>query len=128
MVFHFVNNFCVIFLSYITQSGSALQFASWGVKEVLLTLIIFAIGVVAVCLFFAWLKKYSFKHKNYYKLDSTPNALGDIEFNHLDNSSAVSYDEQVIVNQKSSNGVMLLIFTVLIAAAIWSITSFGGFI
>lgn len=132
IIFHFVNNFSIIVINYIFQSGAALQFSSWGVKEVLLTLFIFACGAIAVWFFLSWLKKHGSKHKNYYELDPTPDALdtvyNDTFVGYNQNSPMSVYDQKVIINQQKNSGLVMLIFSSFIALVFWSISSFGGFI
>ena len=126
MVFHFVNNFTIILVNYISQNGAALQFASWGVKEVLLTIIILALWVVAVWFFFSWLKKHSSKHKNYYGLDNTSKALDTYEKEEFENfndgSPMNSYEQKLISNEQSNSGVVLMLVSVFIALVLWSIS------
>lgn len=132
MVFHFVNNFTIILINFIGQSGTALQFSFWGAKEILLTILIFALGVVAVVLFLGWLKKHSSKHKNYYNLDPTPDALDKFEMEQSQgfdkNTQMQTYEEKLLTNEQQNSGVILLIFSVFIGLVLWSISSFGGFI
>lgn len=132
MVFHFVNNFIIILLNYVSQNANALQFTSWGVKEILLTIAIFALGATAIIFFFSWLKKHSSKHKNYYGLDESPKALDVYEKeqfeNYNENSPMPSYEQKLINNEQANSGVVLLLISAFIAVVLWSISSFGGFI
>lgn len=133
MVFHFVNNFTIILINYISQNPAALQFTSWGVKEILITIAIFALGVVAIWFFLSWLKKHSSKHKNYYGLDESDKALDLYEKEHFENYNENSpmpgtYEQKLLNNEQSNTGVVLLIVTTFIAVVLWSISSFGGFI
>lgn len=62
MVFHFVNNFIVITMEYITTATGtniALDFGQWW--QILLAIALFIIGAIIIWAFIVWLKKLSNK-------------------------------------------------------------------
>lgn len=83
MIFHFVNNFIIILINYVSPNGSVFELvkngelvsANWGAKEVTLAVVIFLAGVGATILVFYLLKKFTFKHKNYFNLETTSTPL-----------------------------------------------------
>ena len=62
-------------INYIFAGKPVLEFQIWGVKEIILSILIFAIGVTIIVLLFMYLKKYTAKHKNYFDLEKTENPL-----------------------------------------------------
>ena len=60
MIFHFVNNFLVVFLTYLFPTYS-FTFSSWGVWEVILSIAIFMVAIGICALLFYLLAKHNKK-------------------------------------------------------------------
>ncbi len=83
MIFHFTNNFIILLLNYISPNGSVFELvkkgelvtANWGATQVVLAILFFILGIVVTFLVFYFLRKYTFKHKNYFNLESGPAPL-----------------------------------------------------
>lgn len=124
IVFHFINNFTIILLTYACGSNTIFEFSTWGAREVILSIIIFALGVLITVTFFKLLKKYTYKHKKYFELETTDQALD----NSYDANESVTYEDQLINNSKRNEGMALLIISCAIMLVLWSFNSFGGFL
>ena len=57
MLMHFLNNFLIVFISYLSQGKSVFEFANFGVLEIVLSIVIFLVGVAIVCLIFYFVKR-----------------------------------------------------------------------
>ena len=49
MIFHFTNNFLVVFLAYVFPNTNFL-FSTWGTKEIMISLVIFAVAILIISL------------------------------------------------------------------------------
>ncbi|MBQ3214421.1 MAG: CPBP family intramembrane metalloprotease [Clostridia bacterium] len=135
MVFHFFNNFFIIFTSYIFKGQPVFEFTTWGVKEILLTILFLAIGVAITFLFFKILKNYTNKHKNYFGLEKTDKPLGSIltaeeELQKINvNEEGLSdYDKKLVSTDTGITDKGWLAAGIICAIIIWSLNSFGGFL
>ena len=124
VIFHFVNNFIILTISYAFKGNKIFEFTVWGVKEVLISILIFLIGAVVVVLFFTFLKKYTNEHKNYFNLEKDESPIETFES--IANSS--TYEVKFKNNNKRSEGMVLFLISVVFALLMWSFNSFGGFI
>ena len=59
MIYHFVNNFVIILINYISPDKALFEFSFWGAKEVVLTIVFLLIAAAVAYLFFRILKCYS---------------------------------------------------------------------
>lgn len=83
MIFHFTNNFIILLLNYVAPNGSVFELvkkgelvtASWGATQIILAIVFFILGIGATILVFYLLKKFTFKHKNYFNLEPSPEPL-----------------------------------------------------
>ncbi len=82
MVLHFLNNFFVVFLSYVFPNTNFV-FTTWGAKEVLLSFAIFILAVLIVSVLFYFLRK---KNKK--------------QAQNLGNSKQFSWQEIIAENQQ----------------------------
>lgn len=57
MLMHFLNNFLIVFISYLSQGKSVFEFANFVALEIVLSVVIFLVGIVLVCLIFYFIKK-----------------------------------------------------------------------
>lgn len=144
IVYHFVNNFTIILINYISPNKAIFEFSTWGVKEILLSILFFIIAVAIVFLFFAVLKNYTSKHKKYFNLETTNKPLGEeenkdnvVEINEVDESQEnqeqkpqlSEYDKKLIsASQTGISDVGWLVIGFVAALLIWSLNSFGGFL
>ena len=119
-----MNNFTIVTFNYIFGNKSIFEFYFYGIKEVLLSIIIFLFGAIIVFLFFKFLNKYTEKHKKYFNLEKTTRP---IEFNSIDISN-LTYEEKILYNNKRNEGMWLFIISIVLVLIMWSFNSFGGFI
>ncbi|NCB48123.1 MAG: CPBP family intramembrane metalloprotease [Clostridia bacterium] len=115
MIFHFVNNLFVLLLTYFSSAGAFFTFSSFGAMEIILTISILAVGVVAVIFFFVFLFSYTKKHKNYLNLEKSSKKIEPTDKNE--------------VAQAQETRVADITYFVLIMAVcliIWLFNSFGG--
>lgn len=131
IIFHFINNFTIVLVNYISPSKAIFEFATWGVKEIFVSIGIFIVGILAVVLFFVILRNYTKKHKNYFNLEKTSNALETLEDNTVFNSNDAGlsdYEKKLITSEAKVEGLGVLLCGLALAVILWSICSFGGFI
>ena len=133
MIYHFANNFTIVLISYLSKGASIFEFGAWGVKEVLLTILFFIVGMLVVYLFFRILKSYANKHKKYfgYEINNKPLEALPVEQSEqqeIDNEVLSDYDKRLINNNNDSKDKFWLFISILAAVVIWSFSSFGGFI
>ena len=135
MVFHFFNNFFIIFIAYVSGGNPIFEFATWGVKEILLSILFFAIGFVIVFLFFKMLKNYTNKHKNYFGLEQTNQPLGtiltaeqELQKHSIDSDTLSDYDKKLVLTDTGITDKAWLVIGIIAAIVIWSFNSFGGFL
>lgn len=137
MIYHFVNNFTIILINYISPNKPLFEFATWGAKEIVLTIVFLLLAAILAYLFFRILKSYTFKHKNYFNIQTTTKPLGEVitddeslEKENIDTKKLSEYDKKLIINQNTKGladtGWLFVGF--IIAIIIWSFNSFGGFI
>ncbi len=121
MIFHFVNNFTIILVEYLTHGNRLFEFSVWGAKEVLISLLIFVVGVVLVVLFFNLLKNYTKNNPNTFNLEETNLPLcPKVVVNNK------NYDEVLLENRKESRELAWFLVAVAMAAVIWALSSFGS--
>lgn len=135
MIFHFFNNFFIILISYIFKGKPVFEFTVWGVKEVLLTILFLAIGVVITFLFFKILKNYTNKHKNYFGLEQTNQPLysissaeQELQKRNVNSEGLSEYDKKLVLTDSSVTDKGWLVVGIICAILIWSFNSFGGFL
>lgn len=131
IVFHFINNASIVLINYIFAGKPVLEFQIWGVKEIILSILIFAIGVTIIVLLFMYLKKYTAKHKNYFDLEKTENPLysnNENSSNNVNEKLLSNYEKKIIKNQQNIDGMGVFSLSIFFALMIWSICSFGGFV
>lgn len=131
IIFHFINNFTIILVNYISPSKAIFEFTTWGAKEILLSIGIFIIGALAVVFFFMLLKNYTKKHKNYFNLEKTDKALETLEEGvdfETNNAGLSEYEKKLIKSDVKIDGLGVFLCSFAIALVLWSICSFGGFI
>lgn len=133
IVYHFINNFTIILINYLSPNKAIFEFSTWGVKEILLSILFFVIGIAIAFLFFVLLKNYTGKHKKYLNLEPTNKPLGVEENKEQvveteDGKIKLSeYDMKLLSNDEvGSGGVVWLVVGFVVAIVIWSINSFGG--
>lgn len=136
MIYHFVNNFIIILFSYISPTKSLFEFTFWGAKEIILTIVFLIVAALIAYLFFKILKNYTYKHKNYFNIQTTNKPLGEVETNdeklekeNIDTKNLSEYDKKLLLSQnKGVSDTGWLFIAALVAIIIWSFNSFGGFL
>lgn len=145
MIFHFLNNFLVVFLAYVFPNTS-FTFATWGTKEVLISLALFILALCIVALLL-----YLLREKNKKQVKNTENSnqlswqqiiatnqqscelyeLSDEESISLEtNENAALEDKKVGKNNSqtphddSTLGIILLSVSVAVAMFMWILNSF----
>jgi len=132
IIFHFVNNFIIILFAYIlpiSNGRTVFEFATWGTWEVILTCIIFVVGVGVGILFFKILKNYVNRHKNYLGVEINPNPLQnneDQQSTQID-TTLTEYDKRFLSTSSQAQSWGWLVVGIIIVLIVWSINSFGGF-
>ena len=155
MLMHFLNNFLIVFISYLSQGKSIFEFANFGVLEIVLSIVIFLVGVAIVCLIFYFIKRLVKYGKNSKikedEINGKANLKKDktsVEINfekdgskEITNSklnkqgkSSVSdnkikvapNDELDTPNSVTRESIALSCIGVFIALVLWCINSFGG--
>jgi len=134
MIFHFFNNFFIIFANYISPNKAIFEFSSFGVKEILLSILFFAIGIVLVILFFNLLKNYTNKHKKYLNLENSNLPLGNdngccessVSGGEINSDKLSEYDKKYLKNSSILTDKGLLILGIVIIVFLWFVNSFGG--
>ena len=124
MIFHLINNFVVLLVSYISQGVSIFEFAFFGVLEIILSVVILVVGIIIAFFIFKLIRKIALKHKNYYRLESTSEPL----YNYF-NQELVQGDKKIDKNNLDKNendGKFLLIVSIAIAVLLWLTMSLGG--
>lgn len=120
MVFHFINNFTIVLVEYTTHGSRIFEFTSWGVKEVVISLIIFAVGITLVVLFFNMLKNYTKKSNTKFDLEPTNAPLNpDVQTN-------TTYEQKLLIDKKNSNELAWFVGSLILASVLWALSSFGG--
>ena len=155
MLMHFLNNFLIVFISYLSQGKSVFEFANFGVLEIVLSIVIFLVGVAIVCLIFYFVKRLvkdgknskikedEIKGKANLKKDKTSieinfekdRSKADTN-NELNKQSKRSVsdnkikvapnDELDTPNSVTRESIALSCIGVFIALVLWCINSFGG--
>lgn len=122
MIYHFVNNFIIILISYITNGNSGLEFSSWGSVEIILSITIFIIGIGITILLLFLIKRFSNKKKEDY----------DMEKQILFEQNRFEYEglsdkEVAIISKKDNRDSSFMLFsTIALCILIWFMNSFGG--
>lgn len=124
VIFHFANNFAIVLFNYIFGNSNVFEFYNFGTREVILSVLIFLIGLGIVFLFFKLLNNYTKKHKNYFRLENTSMPLENFYIN----ENNMSYEEQLVYNDKKNEGLGIFLVSIATAVILWSFNSFGGFI
>lgn len=155
MLMHFLNNFLIVFISYLSQGKSVFEFANFGVLEIVLSIVIFLVGVAIVCLIFYFIKRLvkdgknskikedEIKGKANLKKDKTSIEINfekdrskadtNNELNKQGKSSVsdnkikvAANDELDTPNSVTRESIALSCIGVFIALVLWCINSFGG--
>lgn len=155
MLMHFLNNFLIVFISYLSQGKSVFEFANFGVLEIVLSIVIFLVGVAIVCLIFYFVKRLvkdgknskikedEIKGKANLKKDKTSIEINfekdrskadtNNELNKQGKSSVsdnkikvAPNDELDTPNSVTRESIALSCIGVFIALVLWCINSFGG--
>lgn len=107
MLFHFVNNFTIVLISYITKGGrSIFEFATFGGLEIFLSILFFVLGILAVIGIFYIIKRIS---RNTSSDETTTN------------------NEAVGLKSKTSlSSLVCLLIALAICILLWCLNSFGG--
>lgn len=107
MLFHFVNNFTIVLISYITKGGQRIfEFATFGGLEIFLSILFFVLGILAVIGIFYVIKRIS---RNTSSDETTTN------------------NEAVGLKSKTSlSSLVSLIIALAICILLWCLNSFGG--
>ena len=114
---------------YISPNSSIFEFQTWGVGNVLLSILFFALGIVVMVLFFKFLKSYTAKDNSKFILENTNLPLETIYNKNNSNSltsSLSEYDLKVLNLNKNSSDIIFIAVNVFIALFIWFSNSFGG--
>lgn len=118
MIFHFVNNFVVLLITCLSNGKSVFEFVSWGALEIILSIVIFIVGVLIMIAVFMLIRKICLKHKNYYKLEQTSEPL---------ESTYVAIEQDNGMNKdKAISGKSLIYIDIALSVLIWFLMSFGG--
>ncbi len=155
MLMHFLNNFLIVFISYLSQGKSVFEFANFGVLEIVLSIVIFLVGVAIVCFIFYFIKRLVKDGKNSKikedEINGKANLKKDktsVEINfekdgskeiinsklNKQGKSSVSdnkikvapNDELDTPNSVTRESIALSCIGVFIALVLWCINSFGG--
>ena len=155
MLMHFLNNFLIAFISYSSQGKSIFEFANFGVLEIILSIVIFLVGVATVCFIFYFIKRLVKDGKNSKikedEINGKANLKKDktsVEINfekdgskeiinsklNKQGKSSVSdnkikvapNDELDTPNSVTRESIALSCIGVFIALVLWCINSFGG--
>lgn len=155
MLMHFLNNFLIVFISYLSQGKSVFEFANFGVLEIVLSIVIFLVGVAIVCLIFYFIKRLVKDGKNSKikedEINGKANLKKDktsIEINFEKDRSKADTNNELNKQGKSSvsdnkikvapndeldtpnsvtrESIALSCIGVFIALVLWCINSFGG--
>ncbi len=107
MLFHFVNNFTIVLISYITKGGrSIFEFATFGGLEIFLSILFFELGILAVIGIFYMIKRIS---------------------RNTSNDEATTNNEAVGLKSKTSLSSLVCLFIALTTCIfLWCLNSFGG--
>ena len=107
MLFHFVNNFTIVLISYITKGGrSIFEFATFGGLEIFLSILFFVLGILAVIGIFYVIKRIS---------------------RNTSSDEATTNNEAVGLKSKTSlSSLVCLIIALAICILLWCLNSFGG--
>lgn len=115
IIYHFVNNLTVLLLTYFSSVGAFFSFSNFGLLEVMFTVLIFVIGIVATGFFFFYLSRYTKKHRNYLDLEKNSQK---IESNDKDeNAEAV---------RTRNHDIAYMVLTMVVCIVLWFFNSFGG--
>ena len=105
MVFHFFNNFIILFISYFTQGNKSIfEFSNFGGLEIFLSILIFVLGVLVCVGIFYIIRKISRNTKN-----------NEESLNTKQESSQIDTTNYILLGV----GLFIAIF-------IWCVNSFGG--
>lgn len=115
IIFHFVNNLLVLLLSYFSSVGAFFSFSNFGVLEVVITTLIFAIGVLLTTLFFVFLNKYTKKHRNYLNLEKDSMVI-----------ESKDKDENAEAVRTRTTDISCMVLTMVVCVILWLFNSFGG--
>ena len=155
MLMHFLNNFLIAFISYLSHGKSIFEFANFGVLEIILSIVIFLVGVATVCFIFYFIKRLVKDGKNSKikedEINGKANLKKDktsVEINfekdgskeiinsklNKQGKSSVSdnkikvapNDELDTPNSVTRESIALSCIGVFIALVLWCINSFGG--
>ena len=145
MIFHFTNNFLVVFLAYVFPNTS-FTFAHWGTKEVLISLALFVLALWIVALLFylrrernkkqaqntddkeqlSWQEIIAINQQSceLYELSDEETIMSETEENKtlkdeklMKNNSQTSHDDNTL-------GIILLSVSVAVAMLMWILNSF----
>ena len=132
IVFHFANNFSILFFNYVFGANKVFEFVNWGFKEIAISVLIFAIGFAVVFLFFKWLSRYVKRENSSFELKERGFELeessGPLDVSFCIDDSKLSYEQKILFNDKKNEGFVLLILSVAFGLVLWSFNSFGGFL
>ena len=107
MLFHFVNNFTIVLISYITKGGQRIfEFATFGRLEIFLSILFFVLGILAAIGIFYVIKRIS---RNTSSNETTTN------------NEAVGLKSKI-----SLSSLVSLIIALAICILLWCLNSFGG--
>ena len=126
IIFHFFNNFIVLLISYISQGYSIFEFTSWGALQIILTILIFAIGVLVSFFIFKLINKISSKHKYFYRLEPTNKPLQEYYINEEYVNTQNSKTNKNNYIQKDDSGKPVFVLSLVLAVVLWVIMVIGG--
>ena len=112
MLFHFINNFIIILLTYIFKDYAILQFTTFGAVQIILSILIFAVGMVIAFFIIKKLAKVSQNIKNEQNNENLKDFQGNFDINQNSNDNIFSN--------------IIYIFTTMIFLVLWLYNSFGG--
>lgn len=112
MLFHFINNFIIILLTYIFKDYAILQFTTFGAVQIILSILIFAVGMVIAFFIIKELAKISQNIKNEQNNENLKDFQGNFDINLNNNDNIFSN--------------IIYIFTTMIFLVLWLYNSFGG--
>jgi len=123
VVFHFINNFSIVLMNYLFAGKPVLEFQNWGVKEVILSILIFIIGFSIIFFLFKLIRNLIKKND---KIVNLENEIKEKEIEKTKDKKDAN--KQLLINNKLSSNENLSIFylSLSFATLIWIVCSFGG--
>ncbi len=107
IVFHFINNFTILLVSYLSKDYPLFQFTHINWLTILLSILIFIVGMIASFFIVKFIKKQS-------------NNLKDKQIKNEEMNILVENQNEVFL------GNIFFIFTTVIFFVLWAYNSFGG--